>query len=68
MILRSIEQVLQQAQQRSEVKHHDLSLIAGGILGMIEGLYAIPDYVVERDQRSLANELIDAMLHGIRKP
>lgn len=66
-MLKPIEQVLTQAQQRGEVEHHDLGIIAGGILGMVEGFHAIPDYALDKDRQSLAYELIDAMLNGIRK-
>ena len=67
LMLRPIEQVLEQAQQRGEVEHHDLGVIAGGILGMVEGFQAIPDYALDKDRQLLAYELIDAMLNGIRK-
>ncbi|MEM8530702.1 MAG: TetR/AcrR family transcriptional regulator [Chloroflexota bacterium] len=66
-MLRPIEQVLEQAQQRGEVEHHDLGVIAGGILGMVEGFHAIPDYALDKERQLLAYELIDAMLNGIRK-
>jgi hypothetical protein len=48
-----------------------LGLIAGGFLGMIESLHAIPEYALQEESRSrqeLANELIEVLLHGLRKP
>jgi len=59
--------VLEQAQQRGEIEHHNPGLIAGGLLGMIESLHAVPDASVERSRKIMAFTLIDAFLDGLRK-
>lgn len=63
-----IEQVLLQAQQRGEVDHPDLALVAGGLLGMIESLHAVPQNVLDPQQtrEQMAYQLIDVLLDGIR--
>jgi hypothetical protein len=59
--------VLVQAQQRGEIEHHHLGVIAGGLLGMIESLHAAPEDVPEYSRQTMASELIDALLNGLRK-
>lgn len=59
--------VLEQAQQRGEIEHHNLGVIAGGLLGMIESLHTAPDNIPELSREAMASELIDALLNGLRK-
>ena len=57
--------VLQQAQARGEIRHHNLFLVAGGLLGMIESLHSAPtNSGISRQQ--MAWQLIDVMLDGLR--
>jgi TetR/AcrR family transcriptional regulator, cholesterol catabolism regulator len=62
-----IEAALEQAQARNEIAHHNLGLIAGGLLGMIESLHALPEFELDPGQRrsQLAHELIDVLLDGL---
>lgn len=62
-------QALEQARERGEVHHRDLGLVAGGLLGMIESLYAVPDTVLNETQtrKQMAHDLIDVVLDGIRR-
>jgi AcrR family transcriptional regulator len=79
-ILSPIEAALEQAEMRGEIKHHDFGLIAGGLLGMIEALFSVPEHAffeemhleetgvplpVQGRQR-MAYELIAVMLSGLR--
>ena len=66
-----VEQALQRAQQNGEIVHHDLGLVAGGLVGMLESLHAIPieQALLEgKYLQTLANTLIDVMLDGIHQP
>lgn len=79
-ILSPIEEVLEQAEQRGEIKHHDFGLIAGSLLGMIEALFAVPEHAFFEDmhleetgvplpvqgRQRMVRELIDVMLTGLR--
>lgn len=60
--------MLEQAQQRGEIEHHDLGLIAGGFIGMIESLHAVPEYVLEGGvtRLTMAYDLIEVLLNGLR--
>ncbi len=66
-ILSPIESALHQGQQRGEIAHHNLGLIAGGLVGMIESLHAVPEYALEQSRQEMAHELIDVLLNGLRK-
>ncbi len=68
-LLEPIAAVLEQAQERGEIHYHNLGLIAGGLLGMIESLYSAPDIALQESGRSrpaMAHDLIDVMLNGLR--
>ncbi len=60
-----IEAALTMALERGAIQHHNLGLVAGGLLGMIESLHAAPgDAPISRV--TMAYELIDVMLDGLR--
>lgn len=65
-LIEPIHKALQHAAQQDEVHHDDLGLVAGGILGMIEALYAVPDYAVTTSRAAMAHALIDVLLNGLR--
>lgn len=65
-LLSPIEATLQQARQNGEIDHRNLGLIAGGVLGMIESLYAVPENALEQSREAMAYELIDTLLDGLR--
>lgn len=79
-ILSPIEEIFAQAELRGEIKHHDFGLIAGGLLGMIEALFAVPEQVFFEDMKMeatmvplpvqgrqlMVRELVDVMITGLR--
>ena len=65
-LLAPIEAVLSEAREGGEIDHRNPGLIAGGLVGMIESLYAVPQHVVTRGRQAMAHELIDALLDGLR--
>lgn len=63
-----VHQALRAAAARGDVADHDLGVVAGGLVGMIESLHAIPDSSLARDGRTrseFAHRLIDVMLDGL---
>ncbi len=64
-MLSPIQQALKEAQQRGEITHPQPGLIAGGILGMVESLHAVPDLAIADSRTAMAHELIDALLQGL---
>ena len=62
-----LQAALEQARERGEIRHHDLGLIAGGLLGMIESLHALPDGASGRGRQEMAYDLVDTLLDGLRK-
>jgi AcrR family transcriptional regulator len=68
-LLEPLATVLAQAQARGEIHYHNLWLIAGGLLGMIESLYSAPESAIVESGRTrhmMAHDLIDVMLNGLR--
>ncbi len=65
-MLLPIESVLRFAQQQGEIDYQDLIVVAGTFLGMIESLHAVPPSVVTKSRQTLAYEMIDILLNGLR--
>ncbi len=68
MMITPIRVALELAQARGEILHHDVGLVAGGLLGMLESLHSVPPEALDHGRRSrvwMAYELIDVMLDGI---
>lgn len=61
-----IDGLLRQAEAIGEIAHPNLSLVAGGIVGMIESLHAVPEAALEQSRESMAHALIDVILNGLR--
>jgi len=64
-ILVPVERVLQEAHDHGEMKSADAGLIAGGIVGMIQSLFSVPEYAVQMSRQEMGRRLIDALLDGI---
>jgi AcrR family transcriptional regulator len=67
-----LHELLEQAQARGEIEHDDLGVIAGGLLGMIESMHAVPTDVRDQhgrplDRNYMARRLIDALLDGLMR-
>jgi len=70
MMIAPIGLALETAKGRGEIHHHDTGLVAGGLLGMLESLHAVPQEAFDGTRRSrqwMAYELIDVMLDGVRR-
>ncbi|GAC1539624.1 MAG: hypothetical protein NVS2B7_11430 [Herpetosiphon sp.] len=65
-LLRPIESVLQQAQAAGEIRHEQLRLVAGSLVGMIESLFAVPAQHILHSRLAMAKMVIDIMLDGLR--
>jgi AcrR family transcriptional regulator len=60
---------LEMAQTRGEISHPDIGVVAGGMVGMLESLHAVPQEAFDKDHRdrfAMAYTLIDVMLDGVR--
>ena len=67
-LIEPITTIFRDARQRGEIVHDDPGLIAGGMLGMIESLFSIPDSVVQKSRKAMAHLLIDSWLIGLYAP
>lgn len=59
-------EVLSAAHKRGEIAEHDFDLISGGLVGMIESLFAVSEAVAGKSRLAMAERLIDVMLDGLR--
>lgn len=57
---------LASAQARGEIAHDDFDLITGGLIGMIQSLFAVSEQVAGKSRRLMAHRLIDVLLDGLR--
>lgn len=65
-LIAPLERVLHRARERAEITHDNVGMIAGGLLGMIQSLHAVPEYALEQPRATMASALIDVMLNGLR--
>jgi AcrR family transcriptional regulator len=59
-------EALAAAQARGEIGAHDWDLISGGLIGMVESLFAVSEQVAGKSRRTMAHRLIDVLLDGLR--
>jgi AcrR family transcriptional regulator len=61
-----VAEALLAAQNRGEIAHHDMWLVAGGLVGMIGSLHSIPEEETPDIRRTVAYEMLDILLRGLR--
>jgi AcrR family transcriptional regulator len=64
-IIEPLARALLDAQERGEVWHEDLGLVAGGLFGMLQSLHLIPTYAITTSRQHMARQLIDVVLAGL---
>ena len=64
-ILVPVEQILCAAYERGELKNPDAGLLAGGIVGLVQSLFSVPEHAVRMSRHEMGRRLIDALLDGI---
>jgi AcrR family transcriptional regulator len=67
-LLGPVQAALRSAYEAGAIKNADAGLVAGGLVGMIESLYSVPEFTLTREGRTrqnMAHDLIDVMLDGL---
>jgi TetR/AcrR family transcriptional regulator, cholesterol catabolism regulator len=64
--LRPLEEVFAEAARRGETRRADHELMAGAVFGMVQSLFAVPEYALTRPRVAMAHEVIDVLLEGLR--
>ncbi|MCX7024476.1 MAG: helix-turn-helix domain containing protein [Spirochaetes bacterium] len=64
LILR-LKAVLDEAVVDGEIGCRDTGLVAGGLIGLVESMHAIPGFALRRSRIEMAGELVDVMLAGL---
>ncbi|MFW5716458.1 MAG: TetR/AcrR family transcriptional regulator [Spirochaetota bacterium] len=65
-ILIPVESVLRDAHEDGEIEDTEFGLVAGGIVGMVQSLFSVPDHVVQRSRVDMGKSLVDVVIDGIR--
>lgn len=61
-----LETALLVAAQRGEIAYDDFSVVSGGLIGMIESLFAVSEETSGKPRRVMAHKLIDLLIDGLR--
>ncbi len=61
-----IESILRSAREQGVIEYEDLILAAGTFIGMIESLYAVPKRPAMKSKQTMAYEMVDILLNGLR--
>ena len=64
-LLIPIEAVLREAGEKGEISYQQGGPLSGGILGMIESLFAVPEQALPYSRQRMAHELIDIVMKGL---
>jgi len=62
-----IERALAAAEQGGAIAGNDWPLVSGGLVGMVQSLYAVSEEVAGQSRSRMAHRLIDIMLDGLRR-
>jgi AcrR family transcriptional regulator len=65
LVLKRLQAVFEEAVVSGEVEACDAGLLAGGVVGLVESLHAVPESIVGRDRLDMAKDLVDIVLKGI---
>lgn len=64
-ILMPVESILRDAHDAGELATAEIGLIAGGLVGMIQSLFSVPEYAVPESREVMGHKLVDAFIDGI---
>ena len=67
-ILRPVEHVLRDAHEAGETLSDEFGLVAGGLVGMIQSLFSVPEYAVQESRAAMGRRLVDYVIDGIAAP
>ncbi|HUW70735.1 MAG TPA: TetR/AcrR family transcriptional regulator [bacterium] len=65
LILKPLRAVLDAAVARKEISTCNTGLIAGALIGMVESLFSVPDFAVQKSRNDMAYELVDILIKGL---
>jgi len=65
LVIGRLQSAFEAARAAGRVGECSAGLLAGGIFGLVENLFAVPAAALSRDRRAMAYEFIDVILAGI---
>lgn len=64
-ILRPLHAVLDGAVASGQIDSCNTGLVAGALIGMVESLFSVPDFAVQKSREHMAFELVDILIRGL---
>jgi len=64
-ILRPIEHMLRDAHEAGEIRNTEFGLVAGGIVGMLQSLFSVPEFAVQESRAAMGKKLVDVFIDGV---
>ncbi|MFW6312629.1 MAG: TetR/AcrR family transcriptional regulator [Spirochaetota bacterium] len=64
-ILRPIEYMLRDAHEAGEIRNTEFGLVAGGIVGMLQSLFSVPEFAVQGSRAAMGKKLVDVFIDGV---
>ncbi len=65
LILKPLRAELDAAVARKEISPCNTGLVAGALVGMVESLFSVPDFAVQKSRNDMAFELLDVLIKGL---
>ena len=64
-ILVPVEGILREAHAAGEIGTEEFGLVAGGLVGMIQSLFSVPDRAIRGSRSEMGRRLVDIFIDGI---
>ena len=65
LILQPLHRVLDEAVASKQIDACNTGLVAGALIGMVESLFSVPDFAVQKSREHMAFELVDILIKGL---
>ena len=64
-VLRPVERIIRDAYEAGEIRNTEFGLVAGGIVGMLQSLFSVPDFAVQESRAAMGRKLVDVFIDGL---
>lgn len=64
-ILRPVEAIFRDAYADGETTSEEAGLLAGGIVGMVQSLFSVPEHAVQISRQEMGRKLVDVFIDGV---
>ncbi len=64
-VLRPVERIIRDAYEAGEIRNTEFGLVAGGVVGMLQSLFSVPDFAVQESRAAMGGKLVDVFIDGL---